>query len=199
MRTNKQSVKYFSSILFLFTLSLYTNLVIAAPPGYGPHMDDDTMRQMMEQQGNGGYGYGYGYGGYGGGGNMMGPRGGMMGPMGGMMGPMGGMMMGYLAGLNLTDKQQEQVREIYRGIRKQHWGLMEKMMDTSDSLYKLYNVDKPDPDKIGKVYDEIYKIKRQMIQEHIEIRNKIFDLLTKEQQEKFKNNDPFTHRFGMMF
>jgi len=132
----------------------------------------------------------------------MGPMGGMMGPMGGMMGPMGGMMgpmMHNLAGLGLSDKQQDQVREIHRSMRKQHWDLMEKMMDTSDKLYKLYDVDKPDAEAIGKVYDEIYKIKRQMIQEHIVIRNKIYDLLTKEQREKFKANDPFAHRYGMMF
>ena len=128
-------------------------------------------------------------------GGMMGPMGGMMGPMGGMMGP----MIGNLAGLDLTDKQQDQIRDIHRNMRKQHWDLMEKMMETSDQLYKLYDADKPDPEKIGKVYDDIYKIKRQMIQEHIVIRNKVYDLLTKEQREKFKANDPFAHRFGMMF
>lgn len=168
-------------------------------PGNMRNMEDDSMERMMDERG---YGYGrhgygrQGYGGYGyGGQGHMGPMGGMMGPMGGMMGP----MMQNLAGLRLSDKQQDQVREIHRNMRKQHWDLMEKMMDTSDKLYKLYGVDKPDPEAIGKVYDDIYKIKRQMIQEHIVIRNKVYDLLSKEQREKFKANDPFAHRFGMMF
>ena len=108
-------------------------------------------------------------------------------------------MMGNLYGLDLDDKQRDKIRSIQREMRKQHWDLMEKMMETSDKLYELYDVDKPDADKIGKVYDEIYKIKRQMIQEHIQIRNKIYDILSKEQREKFKANDPFSHRFGMMF
>lgn len=159
------------------------------------HMDDESMEHMMEQRG---YGGGYGYG-YGRGGRHMGP---MMGPMGNMMGPMmmGPMrhMMGSLAGLNLSDKQKSQIRDIQRKMRKEHFDLMEKMMDTSDKLYSLYDTDKPDPEKIGKVYDEIYKVKRQMIQEHIVIRNKIFDLLNKEQREKFRNNEPFGHHFGMM-
>lgn len=169
------------SALFLLSMVLPT-VGLTNPPGYMRHMmEDESMEQMMNKRG-----YGYGYGGQG----YMGP----MGPM--MMGPMGHMM-GNLRGLDLTDKQHDQIRDIQRSMRKQHWGLMEKMMDTSDKLYKLYDIDKPDPDKIGKVYDEIYKIKRQMIQEHIELRNKIYDLLTKEQREKFKANDPFAHRYGM--
>lgn len=171
-------------VVALMTIG-YVSVVSAEPRGYMRHMDD-SMEHMMD-------GKGYGYGGYG----RRGGYGHMMGPMGGMMGPMG-YMMGNLAGLDLSDEQRDKIRDIHRNIRKKHFGLMEKMMDTSDKLYELYDVDKPNAEKIGKVYDEIYKIKRQMIQEHIIIRNKIFDLLTKEQREKFKANDPFAHRFGMM-
>lgn len=185
--------------LFTFVF-IYSSIAAATESrGYMGHMEDDSMERMMDERGYGYGRHGYGrpgYGGYGyGGQGHMGPMGGMMGPMGGMMGP----MMHNLAGLGLSDKQEDQIRDIYRNMRKQHWDLMEKMMDTSDKLYKLYDVDKPDPDKIGKVYDDIYKIKRQMIQEHIVIRNKVYDILSKEQREKFKANDPFAHRFGMMF
>ena len=185
----------FNSVLILAIT--FPAIGLADPPGRH-HMDDETMQQMMNERG-----YGYGGYGYGGGKGYMGHMGPMMGPMMGptmgpmMMGPMGHMM-GNLTGLDLNDKQRDQIRDIQRNMRRQHWDLMDKMMDTSDKLYKLYDVDRPDPEKIGKVYDEIYKIKRQMIQEHIEIRNKIYDLLSKEQQEKFKANDPFAHRFGMM-
>lgn len=177
----------YSSLLLVILLG-YSATSMAEPRGYMGHMDDETMEHMMEQRG-----YGGGYGGYGGGHGYMGPMGGMMGPMG-PMGP----MMGRLAGLNLTDKQRDQIREIQSNMRKQHFDLMEKMMNSSDKLYKLYDADKPNAEEIGKVYDEIYKVKRQMIQEHIQIRNRIYDLLTKEQREKFKENDPFAHRFGMM-
>ena len=194
MNLIKLTKLYSYCALLLLSMALPT-VGLTDPPGYMRHhmMEDESMEQMMNERGYGYGGYGYGGRGY------MGHMGPMMGPMGPMMmGPMGHMM-GNLSGLDLTDKQRDQIRDIQRSMRKQHWDLMEKMMDTSDKLYKLYDVDKPDPDKIGKVYDEIYKIKRQMIQEHIEIRNKIYDLLTKEQREKFKATDPFAHRYGMMF
>ena len=175
--------------LWLALFALHST-AFAQPPGYMRHnMDDESMGRMMDERG---YGRGYGYGQ----GGRMGHMGYMVGPM--MMGPMGHMM-GNLAGLDLNEKQRDQIRDLQRTMRKQHWGLMEKMMDTSDQLIDLYDVDKPDAEKIGKVYDEIYKIKREMIQQHIRIRNKIFDILNKEQREKFKANDPFAHRFGMMF
>lgn len=195
---------YTKNLLTIFTL-IFPILIFASPPGMMHDMDDESMGQMMNERG---YGYGYGSGdGYGGGygvGRGMGMRqgymmgGGMGGMMGPMMGPMGNMM-GNLYGLNLDKKQREQIRDIQKNMRKQHINLMEKMMDTTDKLYELYDVDKPDADKIGQVYDEIYKIKRQMIQEHIQIRNQIYDILNKEQREKFKNNNPFAHQFGMMF
>jgi len=196
-------IKLFGYLSVVIVTSIsYPVLSQADNRGYMGHMDDETMERMMEQRGyGGGYGGGYGYGGGRGYMGMMGPMGGMMGPMGGMMGPMGPMgpmMMGNLAGLDLTDKQREQIWEIQSKMRTQHFDLMEKMMNTSDQLYKLYDTEKPDAVKIGKVYDEIFKIKREMIQEHIEIRNKIYDLLTKEQREKFRSNDPFANRFGMM-
>lgn len=175
----------------IFIAILFTGpTALADSRGYMRHMDDDAMEHMMEQRGYGRYGYGGGRG-------YMGQMGPMMGPMGHMMGPMGHMM-GNLAGLDLSDKQRDQIRDIQRSMRKEHFDLMEKMMDTSDKLYSLYDADKPDPEKVGKVYDEIYKIKRQMIQEHIIIRNKIYDLLTKEQREKFRRNEPFAHHFDMM-
>ena len=203
-----------SAIIFMSLSIQSPSLLADSPHGMMRNMDDQSAQDMMNERGYG-YGMGYGMGGYGmgygggygfhgrgqgymmGPGNMMGPAGGMMGPMGDMMGPMGGMM-GNLYGLNLDDKQRDKIRGILHSMRKQHFDLMEKMMETSDKLYDLYDVDKPDPDKIGKVYDDLFKIKRQMIQEHIQIKNKIYDLLNKEQREEFKNNDPFAHRFGMM-
>jgi len=186
-------------ILPLLLLSAVPTFSLAQPPGnMMRHMDDESYEQMMDQRGYGygrgygrGGGYGYGYGGH------MGPGGMMMGPMGGMMGP--GYMMGNLYGLDLSDKQRDQIRDIQRDMRKKHWALMEQMMETSDKLVDLYEVDKPDPDKIGKVYDEVFKIKRELIQQQIIVRNKIFDILNKEQREKFRENDPYARRFGMMY
>lgn len=170
-------------------LTIYSHTLYAQPHGMMRHgMDDEEyMERMMGDRGYMGPGYGGGYRW-----RHMGPM--MGGPMGMMMGP----MMGQLYGLDLSKEQRDKVRSIHRKVRKQHFALMDKMMDQSDKLYDLYSVDKPDPEQIGKVYDEIYKIKREMIKEHITVRNQIYDLLTKEQREKFKKNDPFLRHFGMM-
>jgi Spy/CpxP family protein refolding chaperone len=182
--------------LFGLLLVLFSTTV-SAQSGMMRHMDDEDYQNMMQNRGYGGYGYGYGYGprGYGG---QMGPM--MGGPMmGGMMGPMmGGMMMGNLAGLDLSKKQREQIRDIYHQMRKEHWDAMEKIMEASDKLYDLYDTDKPDPEKIGKVYDEMYKYKRQMIEQRIKTRNKVYDLLNKEQKEKFRDYNFFRGGYGMM-
>ncbi|MGD8569514.1 MAG: Spy/CpxP family protein refolding chaperone [Gammaproteobacteria bacterium] len=197
---NQITLKTTGKSLFGLLLVLLS-ATVSAQSGMMRHMDDEDYQNMMQNRGYGGYGYGYGYG-RGGYGRHMGPMmggpmmgGPMMGQMmGGMMGPM---MMGNLAGLDLSKKQRDQIRDIYRQTRKEHWDAMEKAIEASDKLYDLYDTDKPDPDKIGKVYDEMYKYKRQMIEQRIKSRNKIFDLLNKEQQEKFRDYNSFRRGFGM--
>lgn len=193
--------RYFSALGFIALLLIsYSQAVLAQPPGMMRHgMDEDTMRYMMQGRGYMGPGYGYQrrYMGRMMGGSMWG--GSMWG--GSMMGDpmMMGSMMDFLYNLDLSKDQREKIRAILKNVRKHHFDLMEKMMDQSDKLADLYDTDKPDPEKIGKVYDDIYKIRREMIQQHIETRNQVYDLLTKEQQEQFRENDPFRRHFEMMF
>lgn len=163
------------------------------------HMSDDEMREMMKKRyrdrdddymmGRGGMGGGMmGSGMMGGGmmgGGMMG--GGMMG--GGMMG--GGMMghggMGSIYMLDLKDEQRDKIDDIMYAMRKQHWELMGKMMDHSRKLQKLYNADTRDAGAIGKVYDDIFRLKRQMIVEAIEADNKAQAVLTKKQHKQLQD------------
>lgn len=164
-------------------------------------MDEETREKMMEERdyprgpGYGwmgnmmGGGYGHMMGGYG---HMMGGGPGMM--MGGGYGP----MMGALYQLDLTKEQRQKIRDIQRSMRKKNIGLMEKMMDRSASLEDLYDSEKLDPDKIGKAYDEFFKVKREMILRHVEARNKMYEVLNKEQREKFKSFGSFGHMGGMM-
>lgn len=203
--------KMLSIILMLLVMSTG---VLAQPPHMMGGPMDEEMRERMQEQGYGsgpgygggpGYGWGAGYGrgydygrGYG-----YGPMGPMMGgPM--MGGPMmGGHMMGsgpmaYLYQLDLSKDQRTKVRALHRDVRKAHLALMEEMMDKSDKLLDLYAEDTPDVEKIGKVYDEIFVIRRKMIQQHIQLRNDTYKLLTKEQREKAREFEPMRGRFGMM-
>ena len=145
-------------------------------PGWNQmHRGNQSMRPMMR-------------------GNMMGSM--MGGPM--MGGPMMGRFMGSLADLDLTDSQRDKIRDLHRAMRKQHLKLMEKMMDATNKLSDTYADDPTNIDKIGAAYDGVYKIKRNMILQHVETRNKVIALLTKEQKEKLKSSRPFFGRHMMM-
>ena len=139
--------------------------------------------------------------GYGPGSGMMGPGSGMMGPgrygMGpGMMGGyedyetgpgiMGSYGLGQISRLDLTDQQRDEINKLRDQLRRKHWDIMGKMMDERSKLRDLYAEDKPDAEKIGAVYDEIAKLRKEMVQTRIETGNKIQDMLTPQQQEQLK-------------
>jgi len=152
----------------------------------GPMMNDENMREYMAESG-----YGYGYGGMmrGYGGMMGGGYGPMMGGMmGGGFGPMMGGMMGELYGLNLSKEQREKIRSLRHSMRKENFSLMSRMMDSWDKMAELYDTAKPDPDKIGKAFDEISKIRREMLVQHLKMRNRIYDLLTEEQRKELESS-----------
>ena len=135
---------------------------------------------------------------------MMGP--GMMGPgmMGrgpamlgwggygrhGMMGPMGpgmhGLALGPVWTLDLTDKQRDAIRKIYRDLRQKHFDLRESMARKTDDLWELYGEDQLDPKKIGDVYGEIFDLRRQMIVDTIKARNEVYQQLNDEQREELR-------------
>jgi len=156
-------------------------------PGYGMGPGTGMMGMGPGMMG-GGYGMGPGMmgGGYGGMGMMgMGPG---MGMMGGMMGMGQGMMGGYgvMGMMDLTDDQRTKMTKTFDAERKQHWAIMGKMMEEQNKLRDLYNVDKPDPKKVGAVYGEIAKLQQQMIETHIQATNQVQDMMTKEQREQFR-------------
>mgnify|MGYP001166050060 CR=1 FL=1 len=187
------------------TIGLVTSFIAAMLLLPGAVMADKHMTQrdwqerMMQERGMyGGMGYG-GMGmmgggmGYGGMGMMGGGMGyGGMGMMhGGMMG--GGMPYMMASMLDLDDKQRNQMRELQRTQRKANWQRMGEMIDLQYELQGLYDQDKPDAKAVSKVYDKIHALRKQMIESQIETRNKMRDVLTKEQQEKF---DSFRHGMG---
>ena len=125
------------------------------------------------------------------GGGMMG-RGmmshGMMG--GGMMshGMMGGCMLSkrMMRMLGLSDKQRSSIRSISRDLHKKIWSLMGKMIDARYSLHDLYARDRKDAKAIGRAYDRIFAIKRQIIVARIQAANKMRDVLTSKQRAQLK-------------
>lgn len=144
-------------------------------PGYGPGQ---------------GYGPGSGYGpgmmgGYGGGpGWGYGPRGGGQG-----FGPGGGG--GPLALLNLTDEQREKVLKIQEEHRSKNWDLMGKMRSEQFKLRQMAYGDKLDANAIADQQKKVDELRRQLLKSRIEARNQIAAVLTKEQQQQFRQSGPW--------
>jgi Spy/CpxP family protein refolding chaperone len=146
--------------------------------GMGPgYRHPEGMGPGYMGRGHRGYGYGMGYGG-------------MMGH--GMMG--GGMGMMY--GLDLDKSQRSKVRALMREQRGANCKVMTEMMDVRDQIAAEYDKDKPDAKAIGKLYEKMQGMQRQMLERSIQMRNKMRGILNKEQKEKF---DQYYHGgMGMM-
>lgn len=134
----------------------------------------------------GGYGPGYGMGS-----GMMGSYG--MGP--GMMGGyepgygMGHGMMGWgnFRELNLSEEQKTKITQIRYEMRTKQWAVMGEMMDAQDKLQELYDADKQDSAAINKQYKVIEDLRRQMVDNSVDVHNRINSILTKEQREKSRD------------
>ena len=158
-------------------------------PGMYNGMGPGQMGYGGMGPGNMGYGrMGPGYMGQGG----MGYGSGMMGGMGGMggMGMMGGMGyrgMGMMQALNLDNAQRTKIRNLMREQAAANCKNMTSMMDVHDELAAEYDKDKPDPKALGKLYEKMQGMQRQMFERMVETRNKMREMLNKEQKENFDN------------
>lgn len=120
-------------------------------------------------------------------------RHGMMGgEMGGMMGGHGdGMMMKssrhhLVMSLDLNDGQRAKIGKLSDELRRGNWATKGLIMDESAKLRELYQADKRDPAVIGKQYQKIFDLQRQMIEATIAAQNRIEELLTPDQRAELK-------------
>lgn len=136
------------------------------------------------------------------GGKMCDQKGGMMGGhmdgmmcdhKGGMMGGHGaGMMMesprmNMIMSLDLSDEQRSKINKLSEDLRHNNWTTKGLIMDESAKLRDLYAADKRDPSAIGKEYQKIFDLQRQMIEATITAQNRIEELLTPDQRVQLKN------------
>ncbi|HEU0188891.1 MAG TPA: Spy/CpxP family protein refolding chaperone [Gallionella sp.] len=135
-------------------------------------------------------------------GKMCDHKGGMMGNQmsgkmcdhkGGMMGGHGsGMMMesphmGMIMSLDLSDEQRAKINKLSDELKHNNWTTKGLIMDESAKLRDLYAADRRDPSAIGKEYQKIFDLQRQMIEATITSQNRIEDLLTPDQRTQLKN------------
>ena len=133
--------------------------------GMGPgHMGYVGMGPGYMQQGGmgpgymrqGGMGYGMGYGG-----------------------------MGMLQALNLDKDQRAKLRGMMREERNARCKTMNEMLDVRDELAAEYDKPQPDSKAIGKLYSKMSEMQRHMIEQSVQMRNKMREMLNKEQKEIF--------------
>ncbi len=115
------------------------------------------------------------------------------GQMGGMMGghDSGAMMkiprIGMVMALDLSDEQRSKINKLSDELRHKNWPTRGLIMDESAKLRDLYGADKRDPSAIGKEYQKIFDLERQMIEAMIDTQNRIEELLTPEQRAQLKD------------
>ncbi len=167
-----------NSIVFMFLVSFILGTALVAEAQRGQH-----MRGWQQDQFENDHDFGMGMMGPGMG--MMGPGMGMMGPGMGMMGP-GMQMHGLLEYLELTDEQREEVRTIQREVRREHMEAMLDVMDLREDMWAAFREERPDPENMRQMHEEMSRKKGDMLVSFIEMRNSIYDLLTDEQRERVK-------------
>ncbi len=208
MNTRKAALTF--ALLFIAGASAHSAPTYAAeppakkPPAAKAPAEPDTTGTMCGHEYGPGRGYGPGMmGGYGPG--MMGGYGrGMMrgtcdeecgldygrGP--GMMGGHGrGMMagsprIGLIMSLDLNDDQRSRIKKLADELEHNNWATRGMINDESAKLRDLYDADKRDPATIGKQYQKIFDLQRQMIETTIAAQNRIEDLLTPDQRVQLK-------------
>lgn len=133
--------------------------------------------------------------------NQPAPRGpSMMGPGGGNMGQRmprqgGGPSMGMnpammaprpFAGVDFSEAQRKQIQEMMAQERKMHQQRVEMMQGVQQQLQELYMADIWDAGAITKLYEKMHAEQRKTIAAMAEARNKVYQLMSKEQREQMK-------------
>lgn len=112
---------------------------------------------------------------------------------GGMMGGHGAEMMmesprmNMIMSLDLSDEQRSKINKLSDELKHNNWTTKGLIMDESAKLRDLYAADKREPSAIGKEYQKIFDLQRQMIEATITAQNRIEELLTPDQRAQLKN------------
>ncbi len=109
----------------------------------------------------------------------------------GMMGEQdAGMMMEpdmhLLGALTLSKDQQSKINKLSDELKHNNWATLGLINDETAKLRDLYEADKRDPAAIGKEYQKVFDLKRQMIETYLDTQNRIEEILTPEQLAKMK-------------
>ena len=119
---------------------------------------------------------------------MMGPGGSMMGQPHKDMGPAMGQTPRPFAGVQFNEEQRKRIQDMMAKEREAHQGRVAKMQEFQKQLREQYMADKWDAKAITKLYEKMHAEQRKTIAAMAEARNKVFELMTKEQREQMKKH-----------
>lgn len=94
--------------------------------------------------------------------------------------------MRMLGALALSDEQRVKVNKLADELKHNNWATQGLINDETAKLRDLYEADQRDPAAIGKEYQKIFELERQMIETYLDTQNRIEALLTSEQIAKMK-------------
>jgi Spy/CpxP family protein refolding chaperone len=94
--------------------------------------------------------------------------------------------MHLLRALNLSEEQHAKIKKLADELKHKNWATQGLINDETAQLSDLYEADKRDPAAIGKEYQKVFDLKRQMIETYLDVQNRIEDVLTPEQRARIK-------------
>lgn len=120
----------------------------------------------------------------------------MMGP--GMMGGGMGMMMDPAMMFDLTEEQRQEMRSMQRDMRREHMNTMLDVMDLRDEMWEEMLADRPDPERVRELHSQMAEHHGEIMESRVEMRNRMYDLLTDEQREQMREmrQQPQRERMG---
>jgi Spy/CpxP family protein refolding chaperone len=89
-------------------------------------------------------------------------------------------------GLDLTDKQRDDIRDIRDSMQKDRWAVTGKMMDAHNKIRDLREADKFDAKAINKAYEELAELQQEMFMIGVQAKTSMVSLLTTEQRQQLK-------------
>jgi len=95
--------------------------------------------------------------------------------------------MHLIGALALSKDQQSKIQKLSDELKHNNWATQGLINDETANLRDLYEADKRDPAAIGKEYQKVFDLKRQMIETYLNTQNRIEEILTPEQLAKMKD------------
>ena len=87
--------------------------------------------------------------------------------------------------LDLTEEQRAEIGKVRENLRKQHWELRGKLQEQRSRLAELNDARTVDKAAIDEVYDEIFELRRQLVQTSTDARAETEKLLSDERRKAF--------------